>query len=100
MEKRIKFKIKTGYYIEILTPETRKLLGSLKKKTINKNGEDVLHLEIIERVLIHFNIVNNDYQHDSRVLYTFVPNKSFGQLLDISPQNFIFLKFLSQNFLK
>ena len=48
------------------------------------------HLEITELILVNFNIVNNDYQQDSRVLYTFVPNKSFGQLLDISPQNFIF----------
>ena len=46
-------------------------------------------LEIIEVVLIHCNIVNNDFQQDTRVLYTFVPNKSFGQLLDISPKNFI-----------
>ena len=46
-------------------------------------------LEIIEVVLIHCNIVNNDFQQDTRALYTFVPNKSFGQLLDISPKNFI-----------
>ena len=50
--------------------------------------------KITEVVLIHCNIVNNDYQQDSRVLYTFVPNKSFGQLLDISPKNFILLKTL------
>ena len=50
------------------------------------------HLEITELVLVHCNIVNNDYQQDSRVLCTFVPNKSFGQLLGISPQKFIFLK--------
>ena len=50
------------------------------------------HLEINEVILVHCNIVNNDYQQDSRVLYTFVPNKSFGQLLDISPKNVIFLK--------
>ena len=56
------------------------------------------NLEITEVVLIHRNIVNNDYQQDSRVLYTFIPNKSFGQLLDISPNNFIFLKILTQNF--
>ena len=49
-------------------------------------------LEITKGVLIHCNIVNNDYHQDSRVLYTVVPNKSFGQLLDISPKNFIFLK--------
>ena len=46
-------------------------------------------LEIIEVVLIHCNVVNNDFQQDTRILYTFVPNKSFGQLLDISPKNFI-----------
>ena len=49
-------------------------------------------LEITKVVLIHCNIVNNDYHQDSRVLYTVVPNKSFDQLLDISPKNFIFLK--------
>ena len=50
------------------------------------------HLEITEVVLVHCNIIHNDYQHDSGVLYTFVLNKSFDQLLDISPKNFIFLK--------
>ena len=50
------------------------------------------HLEITEVVLVHCNIVNNDYQQNSRVLYTFVPNKLFSQLLDISPKNIIFLK--------
>ena len=70
-----------------------KLLGSTKSKiNKDKNGENVPHLEITEVVLIHCNIVNNDYQQYSRVLYTFVPNKSFGPLLDISPKNFIFLK--------
>ena len=70
-----------------------KLLGSIKKKiTKDKYGENVPHLEITEVVLFHCNMVNNDYQHDSRVLYTFVPNKSFGSLLDISPSNHIFLK--------
>ena len=70
-----------------------KLLGSTKNKiTKEKNGENVPHLEIIEVVLVHCNIVNNDYQQDSRVLYTFVPNKLFGSLLEISPTNHIFLK--------
>ena len=55
-----------------------KLLGSTKKKkNKDENGENVLHLEITEVVFVHFNIVNNDYKQDSRVLYTFVPNKSF-----------------------
>ena len=70
-----------------------KLLGSTKNKTTkDKNGENVPHLEITEVVLVHCNIVNNDYQQDSRVLYTFVQNKSFGSLLDISSSNHIFLK--------
>ena len=70
-----------------------KLLGITVNKIIeDKNGENVLHLEITEVVLVHCNIVNNDYQHDSRVLYTFVPNKPFGSLLGISPANYIFLK--------
>ena len=56
------------------------------------------HLEITEVVIVHCNIVNNDCQQDSRVLYTFVPNKSFGQLLDISPKNFIFLKTFDSEF--
>ena len=76
-----------------------KLLESTKsKKTKDKNGENVPHLEITEVILINFNIVNSDYQQDSRVLYTFVPNKSFGQLLDISPKKIIFLKTFDSEF--
>ena len=93
MENRITFKIRTGYYLKLLTPKTMKLLGSTKNKiTKDENGEDVPHLKITEVVLVYCNIANNGYQQDSRVLYAFVPNKSFGQLLDISPKNFIFLK--------
>ena len=63
------FKIKTGYYLELLTPKTMKLLGSTKRKiTKDKNGEKVPYLEITEVVLIHFNIVNNSYQENSRVV--------------------------------
>ena len=93
IENKITFKIKNGYILELLTKERMKLLGSTKDKiTKDKNGENVPHLKITEVVLVHCNMVNNDYQHDSRVLYTFVPNKSFGSLLDISPSNHIFLK--------
>ena len=93
IENRVTFKIKDGYSLELLTPETMKLLGSTKNKiTKDKNGENVPHLEITEVVLVHCNIVNNDYQQDSRVLYTFVPNKPFGSLSEISPTNHIFLK--------
>ena len=76
-----------------------KLLGSNKSKiTKDKNSEDVANLEITEVVLVSCNIVNNDYQQDSRVLYTFIPNKSFGELLDISPKHFIFLKTFNSEF--
>ena len=62
-----------------------KLLGSMKSKiTKDENGKNVPHLEIIEVVLLHCIIVINGYQQDSRVSYTFLPNKSFDQLLDIS----------------
>ena len=96
-ENRITFKIKTEYYLELLTPEGIKLLGSTKSK-ITKNVESVPNLEITEVVLIHCNIVNNNYQRNSRVLYTFVPNKSFGHLLDISPKNLIYLKRFNSEF--
>ena len=99
IENRITFKIKTGYYLELLTSETMKLLGRTKIKiTKDENGENVPRLEITEVVLIHCNIVNNDYQQDSRVLYTFVPNRSFDDLLDISPKNIIFLKTFNSEF--
>ena len=74
-----------------LQPEMMKLLGNTKSKiTKDGNGENVPHLDITEVVLVHCNIVNNDYEHDLRVVYTFVPNRSFSQLLNISPKNFIF----------
>ena len=65
-----------------------KLLGSTESKiTKDNNGENVRHLEIAELVLVHCNLVNNDYQQDSSIFYTFVPNKTFGSLLEISPIN-------------
>ena len=92
IENRITFKITNGYSLELLM----KLLGSTKNKIIkDKNGENVPHLEITEVVLVHCNIVNNDYQQDSRILYTFLPNKLFSSLLEISPTNHIFLKILN-----
>ena len=99
IENRITFKIKDGYYLELLTPETMKLLGSTKSKiTKDKNGEIVAHLEVAELVLVHCNLVNNDYQQDSRILFTFVPNKAFGSLLEISPTNHVFLKTFNSEF--
>ena len=70
-----------------------KLLESTESKiTKDKNGENVPHLEITEVILVHCNLLNNDYQEDSRILYTFVSNKPFGSLIKISPTNHIFLK--------
>ena len=93
IERRITFKTKSGYYLEVLIPETMQLLGSTKSKIAkDENSENLSYLEITEVVLIHCNVDNNSYQQNARVLYAFVPNKSFGQLLKISPKNFIFLK--------
>ena len=76
-----------------------KLLRSTESKiTTNKNGENVPHLEVIELILVHCNLVNNDYQQDSRILYTFVRNKTFGSLLEISPTNHVFLKAFNSKF--
>ena len=76
-----------------------KLLGSSKSKiTKDESGEDVPNLEVVEVVLVHCNLVNNDYQQESRILYTFVPNKTFGSLLEISPKNHVFLKTFNSKF--
>ena len=99
IENRITFKTKNGYYLELLTQETMKLLGSTESKiTKDKNGENVRHLQIVDVVLVHCNLVNNDYQQNSRILYTFVPNKTFDSLLEISPSNQVFLKTFNSEF--
>ena len=92
IENKITFRIKEGYYLELLTSETMKLLGSIKsKRTKNKIGGNVPHLEITEVELNNSNIVDNNYQHNSRFWYTFVrKRRSFGQVLDILPKNSIF----------
>ena len=96
IENRITFKIKNGYYLELLR---MKLLGSTQSKiTKDKSSENVPHLEVVELALVHCNLVNNDYQQDSRILYTFVPNKTFGSLLEISPTNQVFLKTFNSEF--
>ena len=71
------FEVNTGYYLKLLTPETMKLLES-NKSEINKdkNGKYVPNLEITE-ILVHCKFVNNNYQQDSKLLHTFIPNKSF-----------------------
>ena len=84
MRIELHLKLKNGYYLEFLTPETMKLLGSTESKiTKDKNGKNVPHLQVPELVLVHCNLVDNDYQQSSRILYTFVPNKPFSSLLEI-----------------
>ena len=99
IKNRIVFKIKKGYTLELLTPETMKLLGSTKE-VVNKdkNGENVPKLETVEVVLVHCNLVKNDYQHTSKVLFTFVPNKKFGQLINISPHAFTMMNTVNTEF--
>ena len=94
IENTITFRLKTGDYLDLLTPETMILLGSTKSKiTKDKNCEKLTRLEFTEVVsIIHCKIVNNVYQQDSIVLYAFVPNKSFDQLLYNSPRNFFNFK--------
>ena len=98
IENNITLKIKDGHRLELLTLETMKLLGSNENKITNKNGEHLQHLDITEVVLVHCNVVNNDYHQVSRVMYTFVPNKPFSSLLEISPANGIFLKTFNSEF--
>ena len=86
IENKIVLKIETGYKLELLSSEMMKLLGSTKKDVDqNKDGEDVPKLESVEVVLVHCNLVNNNYQQISKVLFTFVPKKQFGQIINILP---------------
>ena len=90
---RIVFKIKIGYKLELLSLETMQLLGSSTKDIDqNKDGENVLKSESVEVVLVHCNIVNNNYQQASELLFTFFPNKEFGQLITITPHSQKMLK--------
>ena len=96
---RIAFKIKTGHKLELLSEETMKLLGSTSNIIdADKNSENVPRLENVEVVLVHCNLVNNSYQQHSRVLFTFVPNKQYGQLISISPISLVFLKTMNTDF--
>ena len=99
IESRITFKIKAGYYLKLLTPETMKLLGSTKSKTTkDENGENVCNLEVIEVILAHCNIANNDYQQDSRsYIHLFLINHLVYYY--IFPQTILYFKnFLTQSF--
>ena len=80
--------MKTDYNLELLTSATMKLLGSTKKICDeDKNGENVPKIESDEVVLVQWNLVKNDYQHTAKVLVTVVPNKKFGQLINIFPHS-------------
>ena len=84
IKNRIAFKIETGYKLEFLTPETVKLLGTAKKDVnSDKNSENVPKSESFEVALVHCNLVKNNYQHTSKVLFSFVLNKQFWQLINI-----------------
>ena len=76
-----------------------KLLGSIKKVVDkDKNWENVPKLESVEVVLVHCNLVKNDYQHTSKVLFTFVPNREFGLLINISPHAFTIINTINTEF--
>ena len=96
---RIVFKMKSGYKLELLSKETMKLLGSTKDTTdADKNSENVQKLENVEVVLVQFILVNNAYQQHSRVLFTFVLTKQYGQMISISPKSLIYLKTMNTEF--
>ena len=99
IKNRIVFKIKNGYKLELLTLETMKLLGSTKNVVDkDKNSKNVPKLESVEVVLVHCNLVKNDYQDASKVLFSFVPNKQFGQSLNISPHVFTMMNTVNTEF--
>ena len=99
IKNRVVFKIKTGYKLELLTPETMRLLGSTKKDVdSDKNSENVPKLESVEVVLVYCNLVKNDYQHTSKVLFSFVLNKQFGQLINISPHSLTMMNTVDTEF--
>ena len=99
IKSRIVFKIKTGFKLELLSSETMKLLGSTKKDVDkDKDGENITKLESVEVVSVHCNLVNNIYQQASKVLFTFVPNKQFGQLITNSPHSLMMLKTTNAEF--
>ena len=96
---RIVFKIKNGHKLQLLSKETMKLLGSTKDIIdADKNSENVPRLENVEVFLVHCNLLNNSYQQHSRVLFIFIPNKQYGQLISISPHSLVFLKTMNTDF--
>ena len=99
IKNRIVLKVKSGYKLELLSPETMKLLGRTKQDVGKyKVREDVLKLGSVEVLLMHCNLVNNSYQQASKLLFTFVPNEQFGQLITISPHSLTTLKTTNAEF--
>ena len=99
IKNRTVFKIKTGYKLELLTPETMRLLGSTKKDAdADKNSENVPKLKSVEVVLVQCKLVKNDYQHSSKVLFSFVLNKQFEQLINIRPNTLAMMKTVNTDF--
>ena len=99
IKNRIVFKIKTDCKLELLTPETMRLLRSTKNDVdSDKNSEHMPKLESVEVVLVHCNLVKNDYQHTSNVLFSFVPNKQSGQLINISPHSLTMMNTVNNEF--
>ena len=99
IKSKIELFFKTANKIELLTPEMMKLLGStIKDIDKDKNGENLPKLESVETILVHCNLIKNDYQHTSKVLFTFVPNKEFGQLINISPHSLIMMNTVNIEF--
>ena len=99
IKNRIVFKVKTGYKLELLSLETMKLLGNRNKDADkDKDVEDVPKLDSVEVVLVHCNLVNNSYQQASKVLFTSVPKKQYGQLITISPHFLTTLKTTNAEF--
>ena len=90
---RIVCKIKAGYKLELLSPETMKILGSTKKYF-----DQDKNVESVEVVLVHCNLVNNNYRQTSKVLFTFIPNKQFGQLINIAPHSLTMLSTTNTEF--
>ena len=89
VKNRLNFRIKTGYKLELLTKESQNLLGDGPVIDKDKNSKNVPQLDQVEYVLLHCNIVQNDYLQNSKLLYEFVPDKTFGQLISVKPSVFI-----------
>ena len=99
IKNRTVFKIKRGSKLELLSKETMQLLGSSNKDIDeNKDREIVPKLETVEVVLLHCNLVNSNYQQTSKILYTFVPNNQFGELIAITPHSPTMLKTTNAEF--